>query len=74
MPALGQGHLKIVTVFIATVLTASISWQFFEKPILGLRGKLASGINQLTHAQAEQFQGPATTVSASEATASGTSA
>jgi peptidoglycan/LPS O-acetylase OafA/YrhL len=38
--ALGYGYLKVVTVFILTVILASLSWQFFESPLLHLKDRL----------------------------------
>jgi peptidoglycan/LPS O-acetylase OafA/YrhL len=38
--ALGHGYLKVVTVFILTVILASLSWQFFESPLLNLKERL----------------------------------
>jgi peptidoglycan/LPS O-acetylase OafA/YrhL len=35
--ALGHGYLKVVTVFTLTVALASLSWQFFESPLLRLK-------------------------------------
>jgi peptidoglycan/LPS O-acetylase OafA/YrhL len=40
--ALGHGYLKVVTVFILTVIFASLSWQFFESPLLRLRVRLSN--------------------------------
>jgi peptidoglycan/LPS O-acetylase OafA/YrhL len=38
--ALGQGYLKVATVFILTVAVASLSWQFFESPMLRMKERL----------------------------------
>jgi len=38
--ALGHGYLKVVTVFILTVILASFSWHFFESPLVGLKERL----------------------------------
>jgi peptidoglycan/LPS O-acetylase OafA/YrhL len=37
---LGYGYLKVVTVFILTVILASLSWHFFESPLLRLKDRL----------------------------------
>jgi peptidoglycan/LPS O-acetylase OafA/YrhL len=39
--ALGQGYLKVVSVFILTVILASLSWHFFESPMLRLKERLS---------------------------------
>jgi peptidoglycan/LPS O-acetylase OafA/YrhL len=38
--ALAHGYLKVVTVFVLTVGLASLSWRFFESPLLGLKDRL----------------------------------
>jgi len=38
---LGHGYLKVVTVFILTVILASFSWHFFESPMLRLKERLS---------------------------------
>jgi peptidoglycan/LPS O-acetylase OafA/YrhL len=38
--ALGRGYLKVVMVYILTVILASLSWQFFESPLLRLKDRL----------------------------------
>jgi peptidoglycan/LPS O-acetylase OafA/YrhL len=38
--ALGHGYLKVVMVYILTVILASLSWQFFESPLLRLKERL----------------------------------
>jgi peptidoglycan/LPS O-acetylase OafA/YrhL len=40
VPALGYGYLKVATVFILTVIFASLSWRFFEGPLLRLKDRL----------------------------------
>jgi peptidoglycan/LPS O-acetylase OafA/YrhL len=40
MKALSQGHLRVVSVFVLTVIVASLSWRFFESPLLRLKEKL----------------------------------
>ena len=40
MKALSQGHLRVVSVFVLTVVVASLSWRFFESPLLRLKEKL----------------------------------
>ena len=38
--ALGQGYWKVVSVYILTIALASLSWRFFEQPILALKDRL----------------------------------
>jgi peptidoglycan/LPS O-acetylase OafA/YrhL len=40
LKALGHGYLKVVTVFVLTLATASLSWSFFESPLLRLKDRL----------------------------------
>jgi peptidoglycan/LPS O-acetylase OafA/YrhL len=40
MKALSQGYLRVVSVFVLTVVVASLSWRFFESPLLRLKEKL----------------------------------
>jgi len=40
MRALGYGYLKVVTVFVLTVILASLSWRFFESPLARLKDRL----------------------------------
>jgi peptidoglycan/LPS O-acetylase OafA/YrhL len=41
MGVLSYGYLKVVTVFTLTVIVASLSWKFFESPLIRLRGQLS---------------------------------
>jgi peptidoglycan/LPS O-acetylase OafA/YrhL len=38
--ALGHGYLKVVTVFVLTVALASLSWRYFESPLLRLKDRM----------------------------------
>jgi peptidoglycan/LPS O-acetylase OafA/YrhL len=38
--ALGRGYFKVVTVFVLTLALASLSWHFFENPLLRLKERL----------------------------------
>jgi peptidoglycan/LPS O-acetylase OafA/YrhL len=38
--ALSRGYLRVVTVFTLTVILASLSWRFFESPLLRLKERL----------------------------------
>lgn len=38
--SLGEGHLRVVTVFVLTVLASSLSWSFLEKPMMQLKERL----------------------------------
>jgi peptidoglycan/LPS O-acetylase OafA/YrhL len=40
--ALGHGYLKVATVFVLTVVFASLSWRFLESPLLSLRTRLST--------------------------------
>lgn len=40
--ALTQGHLKVLTVFIVTVTLSSLSWRFFESPLLRLKERVTA--------------------------------
>jgi peptidoglycan/LPS O-acetylase OafA/YrhL len=40
MKALSQGYLRVVSVFVLTVVVASLSWRFFESPLLRLKENL----------------------------------
>jgi peptidoglycan/LPS O-acetylase OafA/YrhL len=40
MKALSQGYLRVVSVFVLTVVVASLSWRFFESPLLRLKERL----------------------------------
>jgi peptidoglycan/LPS O-acetylase OafA/YrhL len=40
--ALGHGYLKVVTVFMLTVILASLSWRFFEGPLFRLKERLSA--------------------------------
>lgn len=39
--ALGQGHTKVIVVYALTLIGASLSWRFFESPILRLKDRLS---------------------------------
>jgi peptidoglycan/LPS O-acetylase OafA/YrhL len=40
MPSLGEGHWRVVFVFIFTVIVSSISWEYLEKPMMELKERL----------------------------------
>lgn len=49
--ALGHGYLKVVTVFMLTIILSSLSWRFFEGPLCRLKERLSP--RQISTARAD---------------------